>query len=572
MRNDATQSALEGLDTAQAEEILMGLAQVFLNDSSGFGSSPGDSRAEPEALNLEARYRTLIEQIPAVVFMVYLDRGVGEAYVNPQIETILGFSREEWLEDPIRWYERIHPDDKHRWSTEAAEMFLSGKPLRSVYRVIAREGHAVSFHCDARMVRRPDGRPWFIHGVGFDITDLKRAEEALHEERNFASAVVDTVGALVLVLDPSGRIVRFNRACEQTTGYASSEVIDKQVWDLFAAPEEAVRFHEIFEELRASRLPATYESAWATGTFSAMTSPPRLADPARHYRMMEVCGGHTHAIYRFGLKDLLPPNIELVHGPGCPVCVLPMGRIDDGLSMAARNDVIFTAFGDMMRVPGTHGSPLEHQARGADIRIVYSPADALKLARANPHRHVVFFAIGFETTAPSTALTLMRAKAEGIRNFSVFCNHVTIIPAIRAILDSPDMRIDAFIGLGHVSTVIGCRPYEWIARHEGKPIVVSGFEPLDVLQSVVNASAPITAGRGQGGESVSPGSSVGRQSCIAESDGGSLHAALLLRAAWNGFHFTVCPGAARHIRGLGCREAILRPWNTSHRSEGRAVR
>jgi hydrogenase expression/formation protein HypD len=211
----------------------------------------------------------------------------------------------------------------------------------------------------------------------------------------------------------------------------------------------------------------------------------RLADPARHYRMMEVCGGHTHAIYRFGLKDLLPPNIELVHGPGCPVCVLPMGRIDDGLSIAADRNVIFTAFGDMMRVPGTHGSPLEHKARGVDIRIVYSPADALKLARANPGRHVMFFAIGFETTAPSTALTLMRAKAEGVRNFSVFCNHVTIIPAIRAILDSPDMRIDAFIGPGHVSTVIGCRPYEWIARHEGKPIVVSGFEPLDVLQSVV---------------------------------------------------------------------------------------
>jgi hydrogenase expression/formation protein HypD len=211
----------------------------------------------------------------------------------------------------------------------------------------------------------------------------------------------------------------------------------------------------------------------------------RLADPARHYRLMEVCGGHTHAIYRFGLKDLLPPNIELVHGPGCPVCVLPMGRIDDGLSIAADRNVIFAAFGDMMRVPGTNGSPLEHKARGGDIRIVYSPADALKLARANPSRHVMFFAIGFETTAPSTALTLMRAKAEGVRNFSVFCNHVTIIPAIRAILDSPDMRIDAFIGPGHVSTVIGCRPYEWIARNERKPIVVSGFEPLDVLQGVV---------------------------------------------------------------------------------------
>jgi hydrogenase expression/formation protein HypD len=209
----------------------------------------------------------------------------------------------------------------------------------------------------------------------------------------------------------------------------------------------------------------------------------RLTDPARHYRIMEVCGGHTHAIYRFGLKDILPDNIELVHGPGCPVCVLPMGRIDDGLSVAERPGTIFAAFGDMMRVPGTKGSPLEYKARGMDVRVVYSPADALKLARKNPDKQVMFFAIGFETTAPSTALTLMQARSLGVPNFTVFCNHVTIIPAIRAILDSPDMRIDAFIGPGHVSTVIGCRPYEWIARNEGKPIVVSGFEPLDMLQS-----------------------------------------------------------------------------------------
>jgi hydrogenase expression/formation protein HypD len=212
----------------------------------------------------------------------------------------------------------------------------------------------------------------------------------------------------------------------------------------------------------------------------------RLCDPKRHYRLMEVCGGHTHAIYRFGLKDVLPANIDLIHGPGCPVCVLPMGRIDDGLSIAASEaDLIFAAFGDMMRIPGTHGTPLEHKARGLDVRIVYSPADAIKLAKANPEKHVMFFAIGFETTAPSTALTLLRAKAEKLRNFSVFCNHVTIIPAIRAILDSPDMRLDGFIGPGHVSTVIGCRPYEWIAKNEGKPIVVSGFEPLDLLQSIV---------------------------------------------------------------------------------------
>jgi hydrogenase expression/formation protein HypD len=211
----------------------------------------------------------------------------------------------------------------------------------------------------------------------------------------------------------------------------------------------------------------------------------RLAGAERHYRIMEVCGGHTHAIYRHGLKNLLPPNVELIHGPGCPVCVLPMGRVDDGLSIAQQRDVIMTAFGDMMRVPGTRGTPLEHKARGVDIRMVYSPLDALRIAQTTPGKHVVFFAIGFETTAPSTALTLARARALGITNFSVFCNHVTIVPAIRAILDSPDMRLDAFVGPGHVSTVTGCRPYEFIARDYGKPVVISGFEPLDILESIL---------------------------------------------------------------------------------------
>ncbi len=210
-----------------------------------------------------------------------------------------------------------------------------------------------------------------------------------------------------------------------------------------------------------------------------------LAEPKREYRVMEVCGGHTHAIFRFGLKGLLPPNVELIHGPGCPVCVLPMGRIDDGLELAGDPNVIFTAFGDMMRVPGSKGSPLESKARGADVRIVYSPLDALKIAQQNPDRKIVFFAIGFETTAPSTALTLLRARAMNIRNFAVFSNHVTIIPAIRAILESPDMRLDAFIGPGHVSTVIGCRPYEFIVQNYRCPIAVSGFEPLDILQSLV---------------------------------------------------------------------------------------
>ncbi|HVS66098.1 MAG TPA: hydrogenase formation protein HypD [Thermoanaerobaculia bacterium] len=223
----------------------------------------------------------------------------------------------------------------------------------------------------------------------------------------------------------------------------------------------------------------------------------RLARGDRHYRVMEVCGGHTHAIYRFALEELLPDNVELVHGPGCPVCVLPMGRTDDGLALAGRPDVILTAFGDVMRVPGTAGSPLEHQARGADIRMVYSPLDALELARANPDREVVFFAIGFETTAPSTALTVLRARELDVPNFSVFCNHVTIIPAIRAILDSPGMRLDAFIGPGHVSTVIGCRPYEFVARDHGKPLVVSGFEPLDLLQAMVMVLRQLREGRAE---------------------------------------------------------------------------
>ncbi|UCH26333.1 MAG: hydrogenase formation protein HypD [Trueperaceae bacterium] len=220
----------------------------------------------------------------------------------------------------------------------------------------------------------------------------------------------------------------------------------------------------------------------------------RLATPERHYRIMEICGGHTHAIYRFGLKDLLPDNIVLIHGPGCPVCVLPMGRVDDGLALAEQDEVILTAFGDMMRVPGQRGTPLELKAQGADIRMVYSPLDALALAQKNPEKHVVFLAIGFETTAPSTALTLKRAKALGVENFSVFNNHVTIIPAIRAILDSPGMRLDAFIGPGHVSTVIGCRPYEFVARDHGRPFVTSGFEPLDLLQSMVMVLRQLAAG------------------------------------------------------------------------------
>ncbi len=220
----------------------------------------------------------------------------------------------------------------------------------------------------------------------------------------------------------------------------------------------------------------------------------RLAH-GRRVKLMEVCGGHTHAIYKHGLQDLLPENVELVHGPGCPVCVIPMGRIDDAIAIARTPGVIFATYGDMMRVPSSTGSLIDAKADGADVRFIYSPLDALTLARKNPDREVVFFAVGFETTAPSTAATLLRARDEGLRNFSVFCNHVTIIPAIKAILDSPGMDLNGFIGPGHVSTIIGLAPFEFIPRDYGLPIAVSGFEPSDILQSVVMILRQIASGR-----------------------------------------------------------------------------
>lgn len=209
-----------------------------------------------------------------------------------------------------------------------------------------------------------------------------------------------------------------------------------------------------------------------------------MAGRQRPVKIMEVCGGHTHTIYKYGVADLLPPGIDLVHGPGCPVCVIPMGRVDDAVFLARQEGVIFTTYGDMIRVPGSKGSLQDARGQGADVRMVYSPLDALRIARQNPDRRVIFFAVGMETTAPSTAVTLLQARSEGIRNFYVFCNHVNIVPAIKALLDSPGMQLDGFIGPGHVSTVIGSRPFEYIARDYGRPVVISGFEPLDVLQSI----------------------------------------------------------------------------------------
>ena len=220
-------------------------------------------------------------------------------------------------------------------------------------------------------------------------------------------------------------------------------------------------------------------------------------DICRHrpLTIMEVCGGHTHAIFKFGIETMLPEAIELVHGPGCPVCVLPMGRVDDCVALAETPGVIFTTFGDAMRVPGSKKSLLQAKAEGADVRMVYSPLDALALARKHPDRQVVFFGLGFETTMPSTALTILQAERERILNFSLFCNHITIIPTIKAILDSPELELDGFLGPGHVSMVIGTRPYRFIADHYKRPLVVAGFEPLDVLQSTWMVLKQIAEGR-----------------------------------------------------------------------------
>ena len=248
------------MSTSQAQAMLEDLASVFLRGT-GTGES-ADSRPIP---NPQAGYRSLVEQIPAVVFMVYLDRGIGEAYVSPHIEATLGYSQAEWLEDPVRWYRRIHPEDNVRWSVEAAEMFLTGKPLRSVYRVIARDGHVVWFHCEAKMVRGDDGQPWFIQGVAFDITQLKEAEAALQEERNFVSAILNTVGTLILVLDVDGRVVQFNQACEQISGHRFDEIKGASAWDLFPVAEERQQFQLAFAELLEGRLPPKFEAHWATG-------------------------------------------------------------------------------------------------------------------------------------------------------------------------------------------------------------------------------------------------------------------------------------------------------------------
>ena len=224
----------------------------------------------------------------------------------------------------------------------------------------------------------------------------------------------------------------------------------------------------------------------------ARTMVQRIAGaavPGRTYRLMEFCGGHTHTISRYDLESLLPDNVKLIHGPGCPVCILPIGRVDQAVALALTHDVILCSYGDVLRVPGSNDtSLLKARAAGADVRIVYASTDALALAQQHPDRKVVFLAIGFETTAPATAAALLRAEALGLRNFSVLCYHVLTPPALGALLEPPvdadAARIDGFIGPGHVSTVTGAAIYQDMLRRHGKPMVVSGFEPVDILQSI----------------------------------------------------------------------------------------
>ena len=226
------------------------------------------------------------------------------------------------------------------------------------------------------------------------------------------------------------------------------------------------------------------------------------ADPARSYSFMEFCGGHTHAISRYGVTELLPKNVRMVHGPGCPVCVLPIGRIDQAIDLALKRGAIVTTYADTLRVPASEElSMMKAKARGADIRMVYSVSDALKIARDNPQREVVFFAIGFETTTPPTALALQTAMRENLQNFSVLCCHVLTPAAITQILESPEVKdwhsvpLDGFVGPAHVSILIGSRPYEGFAMQYQKPVVIAGFEPLDVLQAILMLVRQVNEGR-----------------------------------------------------------------------------
>ena len=307
------------------------------------------------------------------------------------------------------------------------------------------------------------------------------------------------------------------------------------------------------------------------------------ADPERSYFIMEFCGGHTHAIFRYGVQDLMPANVQFVHGPGCPVCVLPIARLDSAMEIAERHGAILLTYGDMMRVPASkRRSLLKAKADGADIRMIYSTQDALKIARANPDREVVFFAIGFETTTPPTAVAVRQAAAEGLTNFSVFCNHVLTPAAIQQILESPELRdlglvrIDGFLGPSHVSAIIGSRPYQFFAEEFQKPVVIAGFEPLDVMQSALMIIRQINEGRAevenQYTRVVTPEGNLKAQALVAEvfelrpafewrGLGEVPYSALRIREAFAALdaerRFEITPRTSRDVKGCEC-PAILR--------------
>ena len=307
-----------------------------------------------------------------------------------------------------------------------------------------------------------------------------------------------------------------------------------------------------------------------------------LADPGRQYNLMEFCGGHTHAIFRYGVQDLMPENVHFVHGPGCPVCVLPIPRIDNAIELAEAGAVLCT-YGDMMRVPASRRNALiKAKAAGADIRMVYSVQDALKIARETPERDVVFFAIGFETTTPPTAVAIKAAAAEGLKNFSVFCNHVLTPAAIQHILQSPEVRdlgqvrIDGFYGPSHVSSIIGSAPYDYFAEEFQKPVVIAGFEPLDVMQSTVMLIRQINQGRfeveNQYTRVVTPQGNRQAQDLVGEvfelrrvfewrGLGDVPYSALKIKQEYSDFdaetRFSLADGKGRDVKGCEC-PAILR--------------